>query len=169
MLQNTLAGKTRILVTHALHFLSSTDYIYVVAEGKIAERGTFIELMENNGEFAKFLKEFGSSEDEAQDQPDPERQTTTETPAATRDPKIQAAAGPGMMQSEERNTGSISWSVYRHYASAGKGFVLIPILLISLVMVQGATVMSSYWWVLFNLPSRALIKNHHRLVFWQEV
>ncbi|EEB98739.1 hypothetical protein MPER_01703, partial [Moniliophthora perniciosa FA553] len=46
VLLNAPAGKTRILVTHALHFLPQVDYIYVVADGRIVERGTYNELME---------------------------------------------------------------------------------------------------------------------------
>lgn len=36
-----LAGKTRVLVTHALHVLAQTDYIYVLEHGVIAEQGTY--------------------------------------------------------------------------------------------------------------------------------
>jgi ABC-type multidrug transport system fused ATPase/permease subunit len=36
-----LAKKTRVLVTHALHVLDRTDYIYVMDEGTIIEEGTF--------------------------------------------------------------------------------------------------------------------------------
>ncbi|OJA16609.1 hypothetical protein AZE42_10766, partial [Rhizopogon vesiculosus] len=41
-------GKTRILVTHALHFLPDVDYIYTLVDGRIAERGTYLELMAND-------------------------------------------------------------------------------------------------------------------------
>lgn len=40
-LLGTLADKTRILVTHALHVLDKADYIYVMDEGRIVEEGTF--------------------------------------------------------------------------------------------------------------------------------
>ena len=36
LLNGPLADKTRVLVTHALHVLDKTDYIYVMDEGKIA-------------------------------------------------------------------------------------------------------------------------------------
>lgn len=36
-----LARKTRVLVTHALHALARTDYIYVMEAGVIKERGTY--------------------------------------------------------------------------------------------------------------------------------
>ena len=41
LLSGPLAGKTRVLATHALYVLHKTDYIYVMESGKIAEQGTF--------------------------------------------------------------------------------------------------------------------------------
>lgn len=41
LLTGPLSHKTRILVTHTLHVLDKTDYIYVMDEGKIVEQGTF--------------------------------------------------------------------------------------------------------------------------------
>ena len=41
LLRGPLAGKTRVLVTHALHALDKTDYIYVMDEGAIVEQGTY--------------------------------------------------------------------------------------------------------------------------------
>lgn len=41
LLTGPLADKTRVLVTHALHVLDKTDYIYVMDNGVIAEQGTY--------------------------------------------------------------------------------------------------------------------------------
>jgi ATP-binding cassette, subfamily C (CFTR/MRP), member 1 len=41
LLNGPLAGKTRVLVTHALHVLDRTDYIYFMDGGKIVEEGSF--------------------------------------------------------------------------------------------------------------------------------
>lgn len=41
LLSGPFADKTRILVTHALHVLARTDYIYLIDNGEIAEEGTF--------------------------------------------------------------------------------------------------------------------------------
>ena len=41
LLHGPLADKTRVLVTHALHVLDKTDYIYVMDEGAIVEQGTY--------------------------------------------------------------------------------------------------------------------------------
>jgi ATP-binding cassette subfamily C (CFTR/MRP) protein 1 len=41
LLTGPLANRTRILVTHALHVLDKTDYIYVMDNGVIIEQGTY--------------------------------------------------------------------------------------------------------------------------------
>lgn len=41
LLKGPLANRTRILVTHALHVLDKTDYIYVMDGGVIIEQGTY--------------------------------------------------------------------------------------------------------------------------------
>ncbi|KAJ7220100.1 ABC transporter [Mycena pura] len=146
VLQNVLSAKTRILVTHALHFLPHVDYILTVADGRITERGTYEALMRNEGEFSKFVAEFGSKE---QSKDDSEGEDTAIAPQA--DARKKATAGAGLMQTEERNIGAISMDVYKAYITAGNGKLVVPLLLLALVFVQGSNVMSSYF-----------------LVFWQE-
>ncbi|KAG6832807.1 hypothetical protein H0H92_009426 [Tricholoma furcatifolium] len=153
VLQSSLSGKTRVLVTHALHFLPQVDYIYTIADGSIAERGTYAELMSQNGEFARFVSEFGSKEEEKKEEN--EDGDGDETPKNEDAGKVgtikKATPGAALMQAEERNTGAISGAVYGEYSRAGKGHIVLPLLFFSLVLIQGATVMSSYW-----------------LVYWQE-
>ncbi|KAJ7116424.1 ABC transporter [Mycena epipterygia] len=149
VLQNTLSGKTRILVTHALHFLPHVDYIITITDGRIAERGTYADLIKNDGEFSKFITEFGSKEQSEGDAEAAEGEDSDITPQA--DARKKATAGAGIMQTEERNIGAISLEVYKAYISAGNGKIIVPLLLLSLVLLQGANVLSSYW-----------------LVYWQE-
>ena len=53
-----LKDKVVILVTHQLHFLKNVDEIIVLSKGKIAERGTYEELMSNtNGRLCMLLEE----------------------------------------------------------------------------------------------------------------
>ncbi|KAI6099708.1 ABC transporter [Pisolithus sp. B1] len=121
VLKNNNGGKTRILVTHALHFLPEADCIYTIINGQIAESGTYHELMANEGAFARFRRKM-------------------------------PVKGKGMMQEEERNTGAVRWQIYQQYLLAGHGLIFVPSLLISLVIMQGANVMSAYW-----------------LVYWEEM
>lgn len=150
VLQNSASGKTRILVTHALHFLPQVDYIYAIADGRITEHGTYAELMESRGEFAKFITQFGATEEEEEEQQETEEDAIEAVGEGKKgdDPTKKATAGAALMQAEERNTGAISWDVYKEYSAAGNGKVILPLLFLSLVLTQAATVMSSYWWVI---------------------
>ncbi|KAJ7650714.1 ABC transporter [Roridomyces roridus] len=148
VLQNTLQGKTRVLVTHALHFLPHVDYIMTIANGRITERGTYSELMQKNGEFARFFAEFGSTE---QSDGDAEGAVEEEEASPAKAEARKKAKGATIMQAEERNVGAISMDVYRSYLVAGNGKIIVPLIIMSLVLLQGSNTMSSYW-----------------LVYWQE-
>ncbi|CAO2585581.1 ATP-binding cassette sub-family C member 2, partial [Lemmus lemmus] len=53
-----LKGKTRILVTHSIHFLPQVDEIIVLGNGTILEKGSYQNLLSKKGVFAKNLKTF---------------------------------------------------------------------------------------------------------------
>uniref|UniRef100_H0WIX5 ATP binding cassette subfamily C member 2 n=1 Tax=Otolemur garnettii TaxID=30611 RepID=H0WIX5_OTOGA len=53
-----LKGKTRVLVTHSIHFLPQMDQIVVLGNGTILEKGSYSDLLAKKGAFAKNLKMF---------------------------------------------------------------------------------------------------------------
>ncbi|XP_054437323.1 ATP-binding cassette sub-family C member 2 isoform X2 [Pteronotus mesoamericanus] len=53
-----LKGKTRLLVTHSIHFLPQVDEIVVLENGTISEKGSYSALLVKKGLFAKNLKTF---------------------------------------------------------------------------------------------------------------
>ena len=110
-------GKSVILVTHALHFLSKCDYIYALDNGTISEQGTYFELLENPGEFARLVKEFGGGGEEHQKtEPEP---LSSEAATVNEERLIKTkdrgkVAGTGRLEGrlivkEKRTTGSVSW------------------------------------------------------------
>lgn len=142
---NASAGKTRILVTHAVYLLPQVDYIYTIVDGRIAERGTYEGLLANEGAFAQFAQEFGAKEEEEEE----EEEAIEDEVQAVHDKKMKKTlkSNSPLMQVEERNTGAVSNKVYKEYLRAGKGTVIIPLLLLALAFMQGTQVMSSYWCV----------------------
>ncbi|KAH9013251.1 ABC transporter [Lactarius hengduanensis] len=150
VLLDSSSGATRILVTHALHFLPKVDHIYFMADGRITEHGTFDEMMANGDDFARTFDEFVTK-----DRTESKRENTINVEDANADENVKkrqaAMRGAQLMQAEERNTGAVNIQVYKLYLQSGNGVVLVPIMFVTLVLMQVSFVLSSYW-----------------LVWWQE-
>jgi len=109
-------GKTALLITHALHFLSYCDEIYLLENGGIKEHGTYSDLMAKESDVSRLTAEFGgivdsdfesdgSSETVQNDSIDLEKDRSKE--------RIKGAAGTGRLEGrlivkERRTTGSLS-------------------------------------------------------------
>lgn len=63
-----LKDKTRVLVTHGIHWLPSMDQIFVLSNGKISENGTYDELLDHAGPFAEFLENVKNQTDDFQNE-----------------------------------------------------------------------------------------------------
>jgi ATP-binding cassette subfamily C (CFTR/MRP) protein 1 len=61
-----LSGKTRVLATNSIPVLIEADYIFMIREGRIIERGTYNQLMAMKGEISNLIKT-ASSQDSPQE------------------------------------------------------------------------------------------------------
>nr|GAT50189.1 ABC protein [Mycena chlorophos] len=142
-------GRTVILVTHALHFLSQCNYIYMFDGGAIAEHGTYEQLLIRQGEFARLDQEFGGGAE-----PSSENLNTVTTTVEELKDKSKAASGTGkmegkLMSKERRSTGAVSWRIYATYVKAGHGWVTFPLVLAAVFGMQACQLLNSYtlvWW-----------------------
>ncbi|SCV70351.1 BQ2448_1745 [Microbotryum intermedium] len=156
VIDGMLRGKTRILVTHALHELPHADQILVMDQGTIAERGTYTELLAAGGAFARLVRDFGSHEADAADQDataEGKRRRgngkSNNADAKVEGTTVKRSAGKAMMQIEERMSGSISRSTYREFLRASNGGVTVPLLILSLFLMGATTVLTNLsltWW-----------------------
>ena len=165
LLKGPLANRTRILVTHALHVLDKTDYIYVMDGGVIIEQGTYEvssssavcrhspnclqDLTANSFVFSHLIEEYGSMELEEELN---EASSAGKQPHKTKGFADESAedgvsaskrAQNALMQMEERNTGAVTWEVYRKYLKSAGGVVWAPTILLLLTVTQGAQGWSS--------------------------
>nr|CAB3219629.1 multidrug resistance-associated protein 1-like [Phallusia mammillata] len=69
--RGVLRKKTRILVTHGVNFLPQVDSIVVLVNGRITEVGDYYQLLEKNGAFAEFLRNYADADDETFEEEDP--------------------------------------------------------------------------------------------------
>ncbi|KAL2915615.1 hypothetical protein HK105_204800 [Polyrhizophydium stewartii] len=163
-IQGALAGKTRILVTHQLHFLPRVDYVIVMSDGEVSEQGTFSELMAADGEFATLMRNYGGVEDTESDDA-----TSSEGGDAIEKTAVGAGSRGGnakgviadadkkdvreLMQTEERATGKVDGKVWLSYfkAAGGGGFAVGLILI--LLFMQGSQSASSIWLAVWSESS----------------
>ena len=108
--------------------------------------------MSQDGEFSKFIAEFGSSKEEDENAIEVSAKADAERELKNLEKMKTAVAGNALMQVEERNMGAITGKVYKSYMKAGKGQIILPFLLLSMVLLQGVTILSSYWFVRLFCP-----------------
>jgi ATP-binding cassette subfamily C (CFTR/MRP) protein 1 len=165
-----LKDKTRILVTHAIHFLPQVDWIIAIDHGKVTQEGTYANLIaDTEGAFSQMVKVFGGGLEEKKEvEEEQEQETIEEVDDKVAPEKKKKKVGKGLMQEEERATGSVSRTgesptfgrssscrfdlslpslVYSKFFRAAKGQITVPLLLASLSLMQGAQVLASYWLV----------------------
>ncbi len=116
-------------------------------DGVIAEQGTYLELMEQDGAFAQLVREFSN---ENQDFQTPEKCSANKainwdnmTANVYKTAKLK--------QVETMNTGGMKASIYNTYLKAGNGITTLPLLALSVLSSQAITLLTSFW-----------------LVWWQE-
>lgn len=107
-------GKTVLLVTHALHFVSEVDYIYTLQNGIIEEEGTYADLMEKRNGLYRLLQEHGGSKAEEEspeggiEEAAPGKEIQRKEPKSSGNRK-EGGSGEGTTTKEARTTGSVSW------------------------------------------------------------
>ncbi|KAG7097474.1 hypothetical protein E1B28_004817 [Marasmius oreades] len=146
VMQDALAGTTRIVVTHALHFLPHMDYIITLNNGVVVEEGSYSDLMAKRGTFARFIEEFGSNGSQHDLHKKGARTDAKENTTDTEAPKNDKPTKK-LMQLEDRNVGSVSFKTYMNFFRAGHLPFTFPLFLVAVLFFQGSSVLSPYWLV----------------------
>lgn len=155
-----LKDKCRILATHQLHILSRCDRIIVMNEGHIDSVDTFDNLMKDSEVFQRLMTTTAQEGDQTKEDSDGEEEHEDEKTQVKKAKEQKKAAA--LMQEEERAVDSVGWSVWGAYMAAS-GFILNwPLVAITLLLANGANVMTNLWlsyWISdnFNLSQSQYI------------
>ncbi|KMT03936.1 hypothetical protein BVRB_8g187450 [Beta vulgaris subsp. vulgaris] len=155
-IKDELRGKTRVLVTNQLHFLSQVDRIILVHDGLIKEEGTFEELSENGIMFQKLMENAGKMEEYTEENHDLESNdekalkavengNLVDKPGDKTEPKKPKESKSVLIKQEERETGVVSWNVLMRYKNALGGTWVVIILLMCYILTEVLRVSSSTW------------------------
>ncbi|OIW20357.1 hypothetical protein TanjilG_09517 [Lupinus angustifolius] len=153
-IKGELRGKTRVLVTNQLHFLSQVDRIILVHEGMVKEEGTFEELSNQGPLFQKLMENAGKMEEYQEENVDIETpdQKSSSKPVANGALADHAKSGSKpkegksvLIKQEERETGVVGLNVLRRYKNALGGFWVVFVLFACYVLTEVLRVCSSTW------------------------
>ncbi|CAD0110783.1 unnamed protein product [Aureobasidium uvarum] len=140
-----LRNKARVLATHQLHVLHRCDRIIWVQDGTAYKIDTFDNLMATDADFQKLMattakEEKKEEEDEEVDgdevevkKKDVQKKSGGKKPAAA------------LMQTEERAVKSVSFGIYKAYIKASGSLAVAPLILLTLILSQGANIATSLW------------------------
>ncbi|KAJ3416858.1 hypothetical protein HDV05_008443 [Chytridiales sp. JEL 0842] len=161
-----LAGKTRLLVTHQLHYVSRCDWIVVMRDGEIAEQGTFEKLMADQQEFYRLMMAYGGEsgshgpEDETapestdvdvklrSEKVDTRASEDFETTAALNSHKSSKIDLHQQTQKETKETGSIKSGVLIEYFKNYGSAIFVSTIFVALLLTQ-ATRLANDLWLIF--------------------
>lgn len=138
----TLHGKTRVLVTQALHFLPQVDHVIVVDEGTVVEQGSYAQLYRANGHLRKLVDAMeksskGSSKKSAAAQ---------QTKVVKKDIKrVENTPSSSITSAEDVITGSIRPETWWGYVKTAGGLTLLSAITLAMLVQQAGTVMMNQW------------------------
>ncbi|XP_028799317.1 ABC transporter C family member 2 [Neltuma alba] len=153
-IKGELRGKTRVLVTNQLHFLSQVDRIILVHDGMVKEEGTFEELLNHGPLFQKLMENAGKMEEYAEENRDGEsnnqKSSSKSVPNGSPNDMAKVENKPKeaksvLIKQEERETGVISWKVLQRYKNALGGLWVVLVLFACYILTEVLRVSSSTW------------------------
>ncbi|KAF0540793.1 ABC transporter [Gigaspora margarita] len=161
-IKGALVKKTRLLVTHHLHYLPQVDYIICMEDGEIAEQGTYEELMTNRKNFSKLIAEYGKAESDSKIKENEEL-----TLDIKENKKGQTVVlSKGIMSIEEQYIGAVNYKVYLTYIRNAGGFLLLPVIIPLLAMMQVAYIGNSLWLSFWINKTFDLSIEHYIGIYW---
>ncbi|KAG6538857.1 ABC transporter C family member 8-like [Zingiber officinale] len=155
---SALKHKTVILVTHQVEFLNETDGILVMENGKVAQEGTYEELLKSGAAFGKLvnahqssINNLGSSQLENQSRAENtygDQEINTNQPTK-QDSEVEIStkgfSAVQLTEEEETEIGDLGWKPYHDYLQVSKGYSLFVLtILLQLIFVSFQS-LSNYW------------------------
>lgn len=134
-IQQALAQKTRLLVTHQLHLLEHADWIICMDGGSIVEQGTFDELIHMDGIVATMIKEANhpTQVQTAGQALHGQEEMVHDKKSGEEIPQHMSGTRSGLITVKERAIGGVSLDVYRSYLQAAGGMMVAMVVVVLLV------------------------------------
>lgn len=172
LMKSYLHHKTRILVTHQLHFLKGVDYIVVMKEGSVEVAGTYSELIKSSPSFQKLIAQTDEEQETTEETSTLPSPTSEEVSTAPINVNETVAGSSGtlpvfddnedtvkstarLMAREERTYGAVSMKVFLEYVKFAGGIPVASMVIIAVGLLQFARISSD----LFGMYQIPALKN----------
>lgn len=148
-----LHEKTVIYVTHQLEFLSASDLVLVMKDGKIVETGKYPDLISNpDGELIKQMAAHNTSLSQVNSQNhlstamcssySASQEEVTEVKFIDIGPSSKALE---TSLFEDGESGRVKWHVYTQFITSAYRGALVPVILLCQVLFNAMQIASNYW------------------------
>ncbi|XP_041974687.1 ATP-binding cassette sub-family C member 4-like [Aricia agestis] len=144
-----LRGRTRILVTHQIHFLKAADFIVVLNEGRVENMGTFDELVSSK-DFSFMLSSLQEGKDKDTDSIGSRKSEDNIKPPMLRAISTTEEEDGGKfeaqkMAAEEKQSGNLRWEVIAAYFRSGGNLCYIVFIMLLIFITAGSAAAADYW------------------------
>ncbi|KAJ3135967.1 hypothetical protein HK100_002155 [Physocladia obscura] len=164
-IKTAMKKKTRLLVTHQLHFVSQCDLVLTMKDGKVAEFGSYKTLMANRRDFYELMNSYGSVPTESEIDLTAKKLDLQkhEDIAPVIKPQL---VGVELVKEEERGEGNVKNHIFYSFgiAMGGSGFLLL--MLGVLIVTQSTKVLNDVWLVLWSSTSFANLSDRQYLFIY---
>ncbi|XP_022981345.1 ABC transporter C family member 3-like [Cucurbita maxima] len=157
-LLGVLSSKTVIYVTHQVEFLPAADLILVMKDGKITQAGKYDKILRSGTDFMALVgahEEALSAINSVGASASKEDGSMLSTNGITHEEDkrdiqdgkaVDGTKSKGqLVQAEEREKGSVGFSVYWKYITSAYGGALVPLILLGQILFQILQIGSNYW------------------------
>ncbi|VAH25241.1 unnamed protein product [Triticum turgidum subsp. durum] len=155
-LKGLLKNKTVLLVTHQVDFLRNVDTVFVTKNGAIIQSGIYGDLLDSCSDFLALVAAHHSSMEGSGVQGHTV-QNTENSPATGNSKPIKEnsnttaiapsneAGSSKLIEEEEKESGQVSWHVYKLYITQAWGWWGVLLILAISVLTEGSRMASNYW------------------------
>lgn len=146
-----LRNRTRILVTHQIHFLKDADYIIILNEGGIDDIGTYSELSKSGKDFSKLLSSLqeGTDDDEKSEKDKSRPSLSRGTSTISKSEEVEEETKGQVMEAEERAKGKLKWKIVWEYFTSVESWCIVfwafAVLAITQIAASAADFWISFW------------------------
>ena len=141
-----MRGKTIVFVTNQIQFVSSCDKIIALKDGKIAEQGSYQDLInDSTGELSRLVKESSISSPKREAQKPTLVDTEKEDKDLANTTRKDSTKKGDLVTREERNVGAVEFDVYKKYFLAGGGYLKFAVVYTAFILSTGNQLAVNTW------------------------